>query len=994
MTSMFDQYEKASSKSKNNNISTAEMNSLGYINMSLEQEIPIFAKVKIEFTPSHKFTHIVIENRYLVAALVNGSILRINLEDTAVRDEISLSKFINTHKVINLFLDPTGNHILIALAAKSSEVGAELLYLSRKSTKLKVTAKFRGHEITKVAWNNLNSSENTTGPILLGTSKGLIFETEIVLDGDKFFASGFSSIEQYWRQLPSYIPLYGNREIEGLVFDIGKGTNTPITGLNYFEIPDTKRIIIFVATATRLYYFTGKAELEDKPVLQQIFSRYLNVPESDTYIEIESNLRYSKLKFYSENLIVPNSYVWMTEKGIRYGKLTCSPSETLQTITNNSKLIPFPKPLYEDFSTSLKYPTAIAVTEFHALLAYSDVIKGICLLNEEIVYEDNYNEPFSLTRDSRYGEIWSVSETAVYEIRVTQEERNVWQIFAENQAFELAKKYSRNNEACYNQVLIKEAEMLFDKKDYMSSAQCYAETRCGFEEICLKFMQINEKEALKVFLRKKLDSLKPSDQTQITMIVIWLIELYLDELEVRRLRGQNETDEYDRIQKEFETFLAFSEVSKCVRNNKSTIYELIASHGDKNNLMKLTILNKDFEKLIRQHIYKNNFFEALDVLKSQNNYDLYYQFVPILLREVPKVTVKALIGCGRKLSPVRLLPALVSCEGETASKEIIEYLEFCIEKLKNTDKCLHNLLVSLYANFNPSKLLTYLESQKDDLSLVNYDVHFALRLCQEKDLIKACVHLSSLLSMWEQAVDLALRINTELAKEIANKSPEEDTELRKKLWLKIAQHVVKGKDDIHKALEFLKECELIQIEDILPFFSDFVTIEHFKEAISNSLKEYNQRIQDLKEEMTEATKSAELVREDIQSFRNHYTYIQSTEACDICNVMILLRPFYIFPCLHKFHMDCLREELEPLLGPGTRNKLYELDKRLISLTNQSKSDSGSTGSAGLSNIDVCKSEIDNILASECLYCGENMIKNIDKPFVDDLQYEKIKKEWE
>lgn len=52
----------------------------------------------------------------------------------------------------------------------------------------------------------------------------------------------------------------------------------------------------------------------------------------------------------------------------------------------------------------------------------------------------------------------------------------------------------------------------------------------------------------------------------------------------------------------------------------------------------------------------------------------------------------------------------------------------------------------------------------------------------------------------------------------------------------VAKHVVSGKDDIKKAMEFLQQCDLIRIEDILPFFSDFVTIDHFKEAICNSLK--------------------------------------------------------------------------------------------------------------------------------------------------------------
>lgn len=52
------------------------------------------------------------------------------------------------------------------------------------------------------------------------------------------------------------------------------------------------------------------------------------------------------------------------------------------------------------------------------------------------------------------------------------------------------------------------------------------------------------------------------------------------------------------------------------------------------------------------------------------------------------------------------------------------------------------------------------------------------------------------------------------------------------------------------------------------------------------------------------------------------------------------------------------------------------------------------GSSGLSNLEMCRAEIDNIIASECIHCGENMIQNIDKPFLDDIEYELIKKEWE
>ncbi|XP_023014330.1 vacuolar protein sorting-associated protein 18 dor isoform X2 [Leptinotarsa decemlineata] len=981
MTSMFDQFEQASLKTKSN-ISTAEMCTLGFINMSLEQEVPIFMKSKKDFIPSDRITHVAIANKNLAMVMANNVLFRMNLNNPQQYTEISLSKYTSTCRLTNLFLDPTGNHLLLTFAQKPSEGGPELLYLSKKSDKLRSTTKFRGNEFTEVAWNTENDSCTTTGPILLGTSKGLIFETEIVLEGDKFFTSSFSSsLEQYWRQ----------------VFDIGKGTNTPITGLEYYRIPSTDKYVIIAATPSRLYFFSGGANIEEKPVLQQVFNKYLNIPEHETFIECASNLRYSKLQFWSENLITPNAFAWISEKGISYSQFDLL-TDDIKTIKSKINLIAYPKPLYEDYSVSQKYPIAIALTQFHILLAYSDSIKGICLLNQEVVYEDNYNEAFgklvNIVKDVQTGEIWAVTENAVFRFKITKEERNVWQIFCNKGEFDLAKKYSRSNEACYNHVLIKEADMLFNEKKYILSAQRYAETQSSFEEICLKFIQADQQDALKLFLRSKLDTLKPQDKTQITMIVLWVLELYLSKLEEHRLQGLEQSAKYSDVQKEFEAFLALDEVSDCLRNNKNTIYDLMASHGDKANLMKLTIVNKDFEQLIRQHIFKNSFREALDVLKSQNNNELYYQFAPILIQEDPKHMVKAIIEQGRKLSPLKLLPAMVTCSGELHAFEVIKYLEFCIEKMRNTDKAIHNFLLSLYAKYDSEKLMNYLNSQGQEISMVNYDVHFALRLCHENNQKRACVQLFGLLGLWESAVDLALTVELDLAKKVANMSPEDDLELRKKLWLKIAHNVVKDKDNIEEAMHFLRQCDLIKIEDILPFFPDFVTIDHFKDAICNSLKEYNQNIQNIKDEMEEATKSAEQVRDEIQSFRNHFTLINNTDACEICNITLMIKPFYMFPCHHKFHSDCLLSELSPFLGPAKKNRLSDLERQLKILNNQSNADSISTGSTGMSAKDLVKSEIDNILGSECVYCGENMIRNIDKPFIEDYEHENIMREWE
>lgn len=45
-------------------------------------------------------------------------------------------------------------------------------------------------------------------------------------------------------------------------------------------------------------------------------------------------------------------------------------------------------------------------------------------------------------------------------------------------------------------------------------------------------------------------------------------------------------------------------------------------------------------------------------------------------------------------------------------------------------------------------------------------------------------------------------------------------------------------------------------------------IQLLQDAIVTSLQEYNHHIEQLKEEMDDATKSAEEIRKEIQSFRN------------------------------------------------------------------------------------------------------------------------------
>ena len=473
--------------------------------------------------------------------------------------------------------------------------------------------------------------------------------------------------------------------------------------------------------------------------------------------------------------------------------------------------------------------------------------------------------------------------------------------------FELAKKYSKDNPAHYDVVLSRIGDDLYEKKLFMNCAIILAQTKKSFEEVTLKFLQINENLPLIFYLKSRLSECDPLlDQTQITMLVVWIVELYLTEM------NHSSITSLER-QKEFDDFMRQPIVQTCLKNNRKLIYEIIASHGDNYNLTALTTLNEDYEDVVNQYIQDNELIDALETLKIQRKSDLFYKFTPILMEELPKETIQALIDRGKSLNTAKLLPTLLCVKSEKHRTEVVKYLEFSIHSLGVQEYSIHNYLIQLYAKYRESdKLMSYFETQGKELSMIHYDVHYALRLCKEFEIKEACVFLLCLLEQWQQAVELALTVSTKLAQQTASQPV--DRELRRTLWLIIAEHEIKGKDKVQEALELLKICDLLRIEDLLPFFSDFQKIDHFKGAICDSLKEYNSKILEQKKEMEECAEASEKVRESIQSFRNRSVTICAQDKCSGCGQFLLLKPFFLFPCSHKFHAECLEKNLIQLLS--------------------------------------------------------------------------------
>jgi hypothetical protein len=78
-----------------------------------------------------------------------------------------------------------------------------------------------------------------------------------------------------------------------------------------------------------------------------------------------------------------------------------------------------------------------------------------------------------------------------------------------------------------------QADHYFRDQNYKLAATYYGKTQRSFEEISLKFLNLNEQNALQVYLLHKLENIKHSknkDATQMTLISTWLTEIYLDKL--------------------------------------------------------------------------------------------------------------------------------------------------------------------------------------------------------------------------------------------------------------------------------------------------------------------------------------------------------------------------------------------------------------------------------------------------------------------------------
>ncbi|KAK3169338.1 hypothetical protein OEA41_008721 [Lepraria neglecta] len=942
-----------------------------------DASLPIFKveRVQLQFSISSDFVAAQVANNVLVLALSTGRILRIDLDSPSDIDDIDLPKKTSEVGLIRrMFLDPSASHLVITTTY------GENYYLHTQSRQPKPLSRLKGVAIESIAWNPSVPTASTR-EILIGAADGNVYEDYI------------EPSSEFYRSQEKYLKA---------VYKVPDG---PVAGLWVDLIPgrsDTRRVIL--ASPNKLLHFVGRIGRHGQEGSGSIFTKLFET-EAPTLHEVNRGIQGSA----SALVVSPDSpepqsadngdgertYAWLSGQGVLHGRLrTATASASLgSTVFNNSKMISRSHIPASENAMGRKRPTqepiaGVALSQWHVLCLVDGRIVALQKLDERVVYDQVVLEPgdsaLCLLTDQKKNTYWLFTTQDIFEIVITDEDREVWKIMLNSQQFGLASQYAKTPSQ-KDAVAMASGDHLISKGQYLEAANVYGKSSRPFEQVALTFIDHGEQDALRRYLLTKIGTYKKSSIMQRTMIASWLVEIFMSKLNslddtittkaqlTEKTNTAETKDELAVIRKEFEDFVSRYKADL----DRQTTYEIISSHGREQELLSYATAIDDYNYVLSYWVQRERWQESLDVLKKQTDPSIFYRYSSVLMVHTPTELVDILMR-HPDLDPLKLIPALLNYNKTNPSiplqqNQAVRYLLFCINALHTTIPAIHNTLISIYASHpspSESALLSYISIH----SLSNpppYDTDFAFRLCIQHSRVQSAVHIYTSMGSYASAVDLALKNDEiDLASLVADRPPSTDTALRKRLWLAVAKKVIsqQGIGSVKTAIDFLKRCDLLRIEDLIPFFPDFVVIDEFKYEICAALESYSRSIASLESEMDASAATAESIKTDIKQLDRRYAIVEPGERCRVCELPLLSRQFFVFPsCQHGFHSDCLGKKVLQGSGLTVRGRIRELQAQI--------------GRGGRREKEG--RELDALVAGQCILCGDLAIKLIEEPFVSD-----------
>lgn len=600
--------------------------------------------------------------------------------------------------------------------------------------------------------------------------------------------------------------------------------------------------------------------------------------------------------------------------------------------------------------------------------------------------------------------VWVYTSGSIFELVLANEGRHVWRALLHHNKFSQALRLAptrASQEAVVaaqaDRLVLKalglarperssrakESEMPLSKKRNLirQAAGLYAQSSVRpFEKMVLALAEADASTGelpegggggVRTYLSARLERTPRSARLARTMLATWLLEAQIafwNELEDAGA-AQMEGGEFDQNAQQVKE--VDQAISSLLRSHadvlpRNTVYDLARQHARPTILLQFAIITRDHTTRVRWHLDHGEYLQALHVLAQQDDLQLYYTSATTLLSNVPLATVEAWKREVR-LDPRRLLPALLLYRplvqregqesGENAFNPAIDYLRF-VARAGNTDLAVHNTLIALLAQGPETSLVEFVDATA---SAPRYDLAYALRVSLGHHQRVAATHLYTLMGRHADAVALALEGNeVQAACSAAEAAPTaeatgEGDMLCKSLWLKIARHVVEGqgnqeKQNVALAMGLVERSGCLSIEDVLPFFPDFVVMDAFKSQVTEALHAHATRLTELRQALDNAAQSAERAQEQtkaVQSTR-FVTLHPQTQRCIGCAQSLLQNPqlfenavtrtandqFFTFVCGHAWHVGCLVRAVAQRASRHTRRSWATIHARLAQLSQE------------------------------------------------------------
>lgn len=697
------------------------------------------------------------------------------------------------------------------------------------------------------------------------------------------------------------------------------------------------------------------------------------------------------------------------------------------------------------------------LSEFHYYILRNDCITIINLISQKLVEhkllpKDPDSVVHAISPDGSL--IFNVAkERSFYKFSVDAEGNDSWNLQLEKknfaQAYQLSKKYRPEFS---DQIAAVLAQQYFDSKKYKEAAELYSKIQVPFERVVLMFLdkideEVEAQTGLINLLRNKLSTLKNQDQTiERTVLVAWLFEnvvyrysQYSNLLEMKKREPAlaNTIDVNERTVIMYKMLLDEIETAYKDDLDEKTCIQILQSHGRFKECLEFAEKLGKYEEIILNYLNEKDFKNAverilryIEILYSEKqrasegdkklkdqaivsmiDFFLKHSKTLILndevgylriLNEMLGKSLFDLIDNNKKIKIVNYLMELQDPRVVVEAKSFLEGLKTQAVESKSSEvdylKSISNIMIYLLTKIaDPKNLEDYLK-EKEQKKEIDFDINFAMLLCQQKPELQRCeIMLYGMMELYEEAVSLALKNNQiDLAKLYASKP--ESKSVKSNLWIKIAKKQMKVGGEVAKLLKENKD--ELKIEDLIPYFDDNIGISSFREQICDSLTRYNEEITSFKKNMNQYSKNAEFLKKEMSELRNRYYIIDQEKKCDNCGSSIFKDVFYYFPCGHAFLKKCLKdmlrreglvEKLEKIeyFENGIKDTMKKAEAR-ASARNETLSNK-SPYLKKLENLTQDETKLlndlyeqyDQMLAKECPYCGDETVEWITKPFSGD-----------